>query len=130
VPQTRSAGEAQTPGEGADHQDQTQQTIAAASIPSDASALRTYVGQLRKAIQSRVVYPPQARLAGQVGTPVVRFTVSLNGDILPGSLAIQRSSGYPLLDENALQAARDSSPLPPPPRQFSVAIAVAFAREP
>jgi protein TonB len=98
--------------------------------PSDAVALRNYVVALRGVIQSRLVYPPEAREASYVGAPIIRFTVSQSGDILPGTLVVVRSSGRALLDENAIKAARESAPLPPPPHQITVSIAVAFVREP
>jgi len=98
--------------------------------PSDPIALRRYVIELTRVIQSHLIYPPEARAANQTGEPIIRFTLSVRGDILPGSLTLVQSSGYPALDDNALKAARDSAPLPPPPRPMTVSIAVAFVREP
>lgn len=109
--------------------ERVQRTVQATD-PSDALVLRKYVRELTRVIQSRLVYPPEARAIGYIGTPVIRFTVMVGGDILAGSLAVARSSGYELLDANALKAARESAPLPPPPRQMTVSIFLAFAREP
>lgn len=125
---TKPRGDAASNGTGAG-QNQLQRTIARVDNP-DPQAQRKYLALVWKSIQARLVYPAQAREAGYVGTPVIRLTITVDGSILPGSLAIARSSGYPLLDENALKAAHDSAPLPPPPRQMTVTIAVAFVREP
>ena len=116
-------------GGGSADMDQIARTIQAPD-PTDPAVLRQYVIELRRVIQSRLVYPPEARAASMVGAPVIRFTVSVGGDILPGSLTVVRSCGFPLLDDHALKAARESAPLPPPPRQMTVSIAVAFVRDP
>lgn len=108
-------------------EDRARQTVRARE--TDASVLRQYLASLRKAVQSRLVYPSEAREAGHVGAPAIRFTLTESGDILPGSLAVQRSSGHAALDESALRAAQSSVPFEKPPRQMNVVIAVAFAKE-
>lgn len=106
------------------------QTIRAPRPPDEAAAIQRYLRALRQAIQSRLVYPPEARALGAVGAPVIRFAITASGDIQPGSLSIQESSGYPVLDDKALAAALASAPLAPPPKPMKVAIAVSFTREP
>jgi protein TonB len=51
-------------------------------------------------------YPREARNAGQEGTVIVR--VAIDPDGRPARVEIARSSGFPLLDEAALEAARRS----------------------
>nr|WP_256490284.1 TonB family protein [Ideonella oryzae] len=106
------------------------QTIRAPRPPDEAAAIQQYLRVLRQAIQSRLVYPPEARALGAVGAPVIRFAITASGDIQPGSLSIQESSGYPVLDDKALAAALASAPLARPPKPMRVAIAVSFTREP
>lgn len=106
------------------------QTIRAPRPPDEAAAIQQYLRALRQAIQSRLVYPPEARALGAVGAPVIRFAITAGGDIQPGSLSIQESSGYPVLDDKALAAALASAPLARPPKPMKVAIAVSFTREP
>lgn len=96
----------------------------------EAAAIQQYLRALRQAIQSRLVYPPEARAAGVVGAPVIRFAITASGEIQPGSLALQESSGHPVLDERALAAALASAPLARPPKPMKVAIAVSFTRDP
>jgi TonB family C-terminal domain len=94
---------------------------------NDERAMTRYLGGLRRAIQTRLRYPNAARKDAMTGSPVIRFTIMENGGILPGTLAIHRSSGHDLLDRSALDAARSSSPLPIPPRQMQIVIAISFA---
>ena len=69
---------------------------------------------MRQAVQSvaNEVYPQAAQMAHETGTPEVTFTF-VNGVVTDISLAA--SSGYPLLDAAAMQAARIAQyPAPPP----------------
>ncbi|HQT47331.1 MAG TPA: energy transducer TonB [Acidocella sp.] len=79
------------------------------------------VDAFRAAIKSAVqsvanqVYPQAAQMAHESGMPEVTFTY-LNGTVT--NIAISRSSGYPLLDEAAMQAVR-IAPYPAPPAAFA-----------
>lgn len=69
---------------------------------------------VRRAVQqvANTVYPQTAQESG-----VVEITITyLNGRAM--SVALTRSSGYPLLDAAALQAGR-VAPYPPPPPAFA-----------
>lgn len=96
---------------------------------SDGDAIRRYLVGLKKAIQNKLVYPPDVRELGAVGSPLVRFTITGDGEILPGSLRLERSSGYAILDDNAMRAALAGAPFERPPHQMDVVIAVAFVRD-
>lgn len=100
-----------------------QQTIAP---PDMQTLMQAYVRELSRMLQRSLVYPREARREGHVGSTTVRFSITENGNILPGSLSIQRSSGHAILDEQALQTARNSAPYPAPPRPMTVSIAIAF----
>lgn len=58
-------------------------------------------------------YPSQARAKHEEGIVFVRFAIDRSGHVLTPSLV--RSSGYPLLDEEALAMLRRVGHLPPPP---------------
>lgn len=100
-----------------------QQTIAP---PDMQTLMQAYVRELSRMLQRSLVYPREARREGHVGSTTVRFSITENGSILPGSLSVQRSSGHAILDEQALQTARNSAPYPAPPRPMTVSIAIAF----
>ncbi|MGR9052165.1 MAG: TonB family protein [Gammaproteobacteria bacterium] len=116
----------QTMPKGADVQ-QVQQALKIRE--TEASLLRKYLAGLKQVIQNHLEYPSEARDIGYLGAPVIRFTITESGDILPGSLCVQKSSSSTLLDEKALLAARAAAPMAKPPRQMTVTITVAFTQD-
>ncbi|MFT4249386.1 MAG: TonB family protein, partial [Pseudomonas sp.] len=58
-------------------------------------------------------YPRQARTRRQQGVAYVRALVDRQGQVL--SARLQRGSGHPLLDQEALDTFQRAQPLPPPP---------------
>ena len=84
---------------------------------------------MRGAVQAvaNEVYPQAAQMAHESGTPEVNF-IYRNGAVADITLA--RSSGYPLLDDAAMRAARIAHYPPPPPgfagRTYTVTVAVVF----
>lgn len=91
------------------------------------------VDQFRSAMRGAVqgvanqVYPQAAQMAHETGAPEVSFTYC-NGVVT--DIALARSSGFPLLDAAAMQAARIAHyPLPPSGfagRTYTVTVAVIF----
>ncbi|MDR3717869.1 MAG: TonB family protein [Bryobacteraceae bacterium] len=91
------------------------------------------VDQFRSAMRSAVqsvaneVYPQAAQMAHETGAPEVTFTY-YNGAVT--DIALAHSSGFPLLDQAAIQAARIAH-YPPPPsgfvgRTYTVTVEVIF----
>ncbi|MBB5373417.1 TonB family protein [Acidocella aromatica] len=91
------------------------------------------VDQFRSAMRSAVqsvaneVYPQAAQMAHETGAPEVTFTY-YNGAVT--NIALAHSSGFPLLDQAAIQAARIAH-YPPPPsgfagRTYTVTVEVIF----
>jgi protein TonB len=58
-------------------------------------------------------YPPEARSRRQQGIPVIEITIDPAGRVL--GARIVSSSGFPLLDQAAIEMAHRASPLPAPP---------------
>ena len=69
----------------------------------------TYYGRVRQIIDSNKSYPTLAKQRRQEGSPKVTFTILKNGVITNVSV---ESSGYRLLDREALRMIRKSSPFP------------------
>ena len=69
--------------------------------------------QLRHHLQDRMQYPRAARLRQQQGVAELMFELDGEGRLL--TLALARSSGFELLDQEALALVRRAAPLPVPP---------------
>ncbi|WOJ89957.1 energy transducer TonB [Methylocapsa polymorpha] len=93
------------------------------------SRLKEYVKLLTKRVQAHLVYPDEGRRDRLQGTAKVSFRILSNGQISATSLKVVESSGQPELDASALQTVRSSIPFAPPPKEMTVAIAVAFGRK-
>ena len=105
-------------------QDQRQQTIKAGDQNGD--KINAYGARLSRRIMANLVYPEEVRKHGIEGVSRIMFTVMESGDIKTGSLRVQRSSGYPGLDESALKSALASSPFEERPKEMTISIAVSF----
>jgi protein TonB len=69
--------------------------------------------RLASHLERRKRYPAAARRQGQQGTAQVRFTIDASGNVQ--SVALVRSSGVALLDEEVVALVRRASPVPAPP---------------
>jgi protein TonB len=69
-----------------------------------------YLERVRQALAKHKRYPEQARKLKQVGTVRISLHLARDGTVLGAQIAT--GSGFPLLDEAAVQMARDASPVP------------------
>ena len=60
--------------------------------------------------------------AGQEGVVAINFTIDAAGRVL--SAGVSRSSGFPALDQAAVDTARRASPLPAPPASLGGSISL------
>ncbi len=72
-----------------------------------------YSRVIQQRIMENVIYPQQARDAGFQGTTRLNIKLSYRGELLDA--AVKKSSGYKLLDDNALAAAKSTAIYPPFP---------------
>ena len=117
-----------TPGladvQGAQEQKQAQ-TVA--PEVDEAQILRAYVRDLTKKMRDPLVYPPEAqRTIRKKGTTYVSFTVEADGQVRPGSLKVQISSGNPAYDAAALRTVEKNAPFDAPPRPMRVGVPVDY----
>jgi protein TonB len=108
-----------------DPDEQQKAQILKAERNLEADRLRKYIKRLSKKVQANLVYPDE----GRKGNATVSFTLTPDGQIKPGTLAITVSSGQPKLDASALQTIRACAPFHAPPEELNVAIVVDFKRK-
>ncbi|PIP19461.1 MAG: hypothetical protein COT38_05770 [Candidatus Omnitrophica bacterium CG08_land_8_20_14_0_20_41_16] len=72
-----------------------------------------YSQVVQERILEQLTYPPSARGAGFQGVATLGLKLSYKGEILEAK--IKTSSGYKILDDNALKTAKRASPYPPFP---------------
>lgn len=76
-----------------------------------------YLERLRRHLAKHRRYPPEATRQKQEGTVQVEFTLARDGTVL--AARIEKSAGYPLLDQAVLDMLRSASPVPPLPERFT-----------
>ncbi len=79
-----------------------------------------YLLNIRRRIERRWSYPPQALAENREGSAVIRFTIDASGS-LKGS-SVLSSSGSALLDEGALACIEAASPFEPLPASFNLSL--------
>jgi len=79
---------------------------------------------IRNEIQQRIVYPLVARRMGWQGKVKLSFVVDVDGSIR--DVVVLESSGYKLLDDNAIACVKKAAPFPPPPVCAKLIIPVVF----
>jgi protein TonB len=94
--------------------------------PSE-NALAKFEASLSAAVQSVAREPASGIIANETGRPEITFTY-LDGQVT--NITLAHSCGFPLLDDAALQAARNAPyPAPPPGfagRSYNLTIAIIF----
>jgi len=126
--------------EGKDLQAQTNKSMESPSRPTSSltdesrrvaleeSFLRERLSVISNIVQRRINYPPIARRMGWEGKVLVSFVLEPNGDIR--DLKVLKSSGYEVLDKEALDAIRRSyKDFPKPPVSVVVKLPINFRLE-
>jgi protein TonB len=126
--------------EGKDLQAQTNKSVESPSRPTSSltdesrrlaleeSFLRERLSVISNIVQRHINYPPIARRMGWEGRVLIGFILEPNGDIR--DLKVLKSSGYEVLDKEALDAIRRSyKDFPKPPVSVVVKLPIAFRLE-
>jgi periplasmic protein TonB len=109
---TTEAAQSATPEE-TSRQPINQETVAEKPAISHAEQYRSAnFGAIRDRILANLHYPTIARRKGWSGKVEIAFTIMPDGSIQ--EMRILASSGYPLLDEQAIEAIRQAAPFTPP----------------
>ncbi|HWU04138.1 MAG TPA: TonB family protein [Novosphingobium sp.] len=89
-------------------------TAPAPPAPAQADAgPESWQGRVLMRLSSKRHYPASAMARHQQGVPYIRFTMDRRGKVL--AVSLERSSGVPDLDQEALALPRRAQPLPRPP---------------
>ena len=100
-----------------------------AKVAPNSALLDSYGKTLSSLIARYQRYPRIAQLRGWQGTAQVQLFVSSTGRMVDA--IILRSSGFEVLDDQALEMVRQAAPLPQPPealrgREFTVMVPIVF----
>jgi periplasmic protein TonB len=82
------------------------------AVPADEVYRRANFSTIRDSILANLQYPMLARRKGWSGKVEIAFLIKPDGHI--SELRIEKSSGYSVLDEQAMDAIRRSAPFTPP----------------
>ena len=95
-----------------------------AGPPAAIEARPADLASVRTALSRTFVYPTEARRRGWAGRVVLAFTLEADGRLR--DLEVRSGSGYPILDEAALEAVRRAAPFDAPGVPVRVVIPVSF----
>ncbi len=90
------------------------------SVTLDTSEFKfiSYNRWLKLKVENVLRYPPLAAESGLQGVVYIRFDILRDGSL--GTLEVLKSSGYKILDDEALRAIRDSAPFQPLPAEWNM----------
>ncbi len=99
------------------------------TLDTDEFKFISYNRWLKIKVESVLKYPELAAISGYQGTLFIKFDIMKDGSL--GGLEVLKSSGYKILDDEALRAIRDSAPFQPLPdswnmERYSIRAAVIF----
>jgi protein TonB len=99
------------------------------TLDTDEFKFISYNRWLKLKVESMLRYPELAAMSGYQGTLYIKFDIMKDGSL--GNLELLKSSGYKILDDEALRAIRASAPFQPLPddwrmERYSIRAAVLF----
>jgi periplasmic protein TonB len=94
-------------------------------ISSDKSRyMKVHFSYIKDHIYKHLIYPVTAKRMGWEGRVIVSFIVSSGG--YARDIRISKSSGYEILDKNAVKAIKNASPFPKPPVEAQIIIPILY----
>jgi protein TonB len=86
--------------------------------------LNDHFAYIKDKILRNVSYPDAARRMGWQGKVVLSFAVAADGSVR--AFRIIQSSGFSLLDRNAVETVKDAAPFPKPPEEAQIVISIIY----
>jgi protein TonB len=112
----------------------TRGPIATDTAPADAVAQSSPMGKkqyikahflyIKDDIQKNISYPRLARKMGWEGKVVISFIICEDGTVI--NVKIVKSSGFALLDKNAVESIKKAVPFPSPPVRAELVVPVSY----
>jgi TonB family protein len=88
------------------------------ALQGEQSPYGAYLLMIRRKIEQRWSYPPQALAQQEEGSAVIRFTINANGTL--SGYHVMTTSGSQVLDEGALAVVQAAAPYTPFPEAFNL----------
>lgn len=88
------------------------------TLDTDEFKFISYNRWLKIKVESVLRYPPLAAESGYQGTLYIKFDIMKDGSL--GNLELLKSSGYKILDDEALRSIRESAPFQPLPPEWNM----------
>ena len=88
------------------------------TLDTDEFKFISYNRWLTIKVESVLRYPELAAVSGYHGLVFIRFDIMKDGSL--GTLELLKSSGYKILDDEALQSIRDAAPFQPLPPEWNM----------
>jgi periplasmic protein TonB len=86
--------------------------------------LKEHFAYIRDKILRNVSYPPVALRMGWQGKTAVSFIICSDGSVK--RVEISKSSGFKVLDENAVDTVQNSAPFPRPPIEAQITVPITY----
>ena len=94
---------------------------------AEAKYLNDHFAYIRDRILRNVSYPDAARRMNWQGKVILSFVVTANGSVR--ECRVMKSSGFPMLDRNAMETVKDTAPFPRPPVEARLVIPIVYRLE-
>ncbi|HEX9021517.1 MAG TPA: TonB family protein [Nitrospirota bacterium] len=88
------------------------------TLDTDEFKFISYNRWLKIKVESVLKYPELAAVSGYQGTLYIKFDIMKDGSL--GGVELLKSSGYKILDDEALRSIRDSAPFQPLPSEWNM----------
>jgi protein TonB len=98
--------------------------VAQASPRGKKEYIKAHFLYIKDDIQKNISYPRLARKMGWEGKVVVSFVICEDGTVI--NIKIVKSSGFALLDKNAVESIKKAVPFPSPPVRAELVVPVSY----
>ena len=110
-------------GSGSVDQHRREDTV---DLGSTSTRYAQYLARLRKQIENRWEYPPEAYARKERGTAVLQFSIAEDGTLT--ACRVVASSGFEALDSGAVDVVKTAAPYAPLPESFGLTTLHVLAR--